>query len=245
MREESKKQMMRRLRKGKKESGLTNSGIRMIILAIFPKRDVETDAFFNNLLAYFSLLATRTRLGVDATKFTTFSNLMGGPRLPTNVPPNTNATPHTWNYVYPLAKDSATKTKPLMDEKDELIVSIKASIWNMYSNIPDANLLPVDITTTHINPRGSHADPTPEPALITVLITITLEPLGGGKMAATFANPHGDIKIPFVGASIQWGYSLIPINATPAVPSQPLTLDDVRAALQAFTATQGVPAGID
>ena len=36
-----------------------------------------------------------------------------------------------------------------------------------------------------------------------------------------------------------------PSEATADVPSQPITLDDVRAALQALTATQGVPAGVE
>ncbi len=219
MKIETAKQMLRRLWNGKKESGLTNRQIRIIILAIFPTREGDLDAYFNNVQGYLTLAATRTRLGVDATKFATFNGLMGGPRLPTGTPPNTNSTPHTWNYVYPLEKDYTTKTKPLVDEKDELIVSIKAAIRDVYSNIPDANLLPVDITTTHIVPKANHADPTPEPEEIVITVGITLTPLGGGKMEAVFTTPTGAIAMPFLGVTIQIAYSIIPINATPPVPS--------------------------
>ena len=54
--------------------------------------------------------------------------------------------------------------------------------------------------------------------------------------AAEFASKQVPLDLPEANPA--------PSEATPVVASEPLTLDDVRAALQAFTATQGVPAGI-
>jgi hypothetical protein len=99
-----------------------------------------------------------------------------------------------------------------------LVVSIKAALRNMYGDIPDNALLPIDTTTLHIVPKSQHADPTPEPPEITIGVTIKLIPLGNGKMEALFIMPNGDIAIPFIGVSIEYAYSLIPQNAVPPIP---------------------------
>jgi hypothetical protein len=214
---ETPKQMKRRLRANKKANGLTNGQIRYIILTIFPSRDDSLDAYFNNVLGYFTS-AVQTRLHVDSVKWGVFTGLMGGPRLPTGTPPNTNSTPGTWNYVFPLEKSSATRTTPLVVSKDELIVSIKAALRNVYSDIPDSALTPTDTTVTHIVPKSQHADRGPEPEEITILVTIKLDSLGGGKEEVLFLMPNGDIAMPFLNANVEYSYSLIPMNAVPPVP---------------------------
>src|ERR1019366_5893064 len=114
-------------------------------------------SYFNGSLSYLTP-AVQTRLHIDPLKFAVFSGLMGGPRLPTGTPPNTNSTPGTWNYSFPLEKSSASRTTPLVESKDGLIVSIKAAMRNMYADIPDNALLPIDTTTLHIVPKSQHAD---------------------------------------------------------------------------------------
>ena len=213
------------LRQTKKDNGKSNSQIRIIVLSIFPKTDAGLDTYYNNLQAYLLAPATQTRLHIDALKYGVFAGLMGGPRIPTGTPPNTNSTPGTWNYSFPMATNKATTNSVFVESKDSLKISIKEAIYNMFGDIPDNALNTTDIATTHIVPKRNHAHAVAEPPEITIGVTINLNPLGGGKMDAHFLTPTGDIAMPFPGVNIQVAYSLIPINATPAVPSPATSAD--------------------
>ena len=89
----------------------------------------------------------------------------------------------------------------------------------MFGDIPDNALTPTDTVTTHIVPKKNHAAHVPEPPEIVIDVTITMTPLGNGKMEVHYSMPNGDIAMPFPGVNIQIAYSLIPINAVPPVPS--------------------------
>ncbi len=206
------------LRKHKSENGYTNSQIRIIVLLMFPAKDVDFNTYVNAVQGYLTP-AAQTRLHIDSVKFGVFATLMGGPAIPGGTPPGTNSTPHTWNYVYPLEKNSATFTHPLQDEKVLIEGQLKVAIRNMWTDVPDSVITITDTTVLHLVKRADHADPTPEPEKIDVLVKIALDPVGGGNVWCDFTKMTGGGGKLNDFVQIEIAYSLIPINAVPPVPS--------------------------
>lgn len=206
------------LRKHKSENGYTNSQINGIVLLMFPVKDADFNVYVNAVQGYLTP-AAQLRLKIDPLKFAVFAGLMGGPAIPTGTPPGTNSTPHTFNYVYPLEKSSATFTHPLKDEKVLLEEQLKVAIRNLWTDVPDSVITITDTTVLHLVPKASHADPTPEPEKIDVLVKISLDPVGGGNVWCDFNKMTGGAGKLNENVQIEIAYSLIPINATPPVPS--------------------------
>lgn len=170
------------MRKMKDELNLTGCEIRIIILMVFPNKDVDLDSYFNQAYSYLANAGIRSRLHIDVDNYTALVDLMGGPRDPLANPPNTNGTPGTWNYVYPLEKAKGTFTHPLKTEKDKLIIQIKAAFATIFSDIPDSAILPADTTNLLIKPKSSRKKRQNVPKEITEVVHVFLIPLGGGKM---------------------------------------------------------------
>jgi hypothetical protein len=224
MRELTDKEMQEILRDLKIENGLDNRKVEVIVLLLFSRKDLENDAYFNKINGYLTSSAVQTRLKIDPIKFATFQGLLGGPRLPTATPPNTNGTEHTWNYVYPLEKQKATFTHPLKTEKDTLLGKIKAAIVDMYGDIPDNAINKTDTKTLGIKKKSDRKKRTNSPEEIKGSVTIKLIPLGGGKVwviCTTGVSSNRPSKLNKM-VNIELAFSLIPINATPPVP-QPAT----------------------
>src|ERR1035437_629826 len=165
-------------------SSVFNIELMIIILLIFPTKDIELDTYFNSVFAYLTP-AVLLRLHITVANFTTFSDLMGGPRTPVGPPPGTNGTAHTWNYVYPLEKAKATHTGDLKTEKQTLKVQIKAAILVMYADIPDNAIILLDTTTLGITKKANRKKAVKDPAKITVLVVFGITALGGGQMRIT------------------------------------------------------------
>jgi hypothetical protein len=178
----SPKKLTRYLRNRKGINKLSNSEIRLIILIVFPIKDADLDGYFNNARAYLTTASVQTRLHVDADKFATLNGLMGGDRTFTASPPNTNGTPDSWNYVYPLEKSKATFTHPLKTWKDKLAVKIKAAFMDIFSDIPDSAIKQVDTDNLFIKPKSQRKKRTNTPTQITEKAYPMLIPLGGGQM---------------------------------------------------------------
>ena len=133
------------------------------------------------MLAFFNLIATREKYLVVEDKWTVLIGLMGGPPIPGGTPPGTNSTEHTWNYVYPLESKKSTYTDPLKTEKDNLIISIKEAINNIYSDIPDSKIDIALTSATGLKKKADRAAPT-EPEQIVELVIIGIVSMGGGNM---------------------------------------------------------------
>lgn len=150
----------------------------IIILSIIPNTDAGRDTYYNSINGYLTT-TVRTRLGINAAKFTVFTNLIGGPRVITGTPPNTNSTAGTWNFVYPQQKIKATTTETLTIAKDGLIVSIDAAITDMFSDIADSAITATDTSNLNIKPKSARKKAQLTPEKITELIYPVVESQGG------------------------------------------------------------------
>ena len=196
-----------------------------MVLGIFPNTQSDKNIYYNSVLAYITPAAVQTRLKIVAAKFTTFKNLIGDPPSPTGTPPNTNSTEHTWNYVFPLAENVSTSTKPLRDERVSMITLIENALYDVYSDIPDSVIKETDTLNLGIKPKSDRKKPTLEPALITSLVVIGLKALGGGNVQTTCRTSSDNKKASKLNENtdIEFAYSLIAPGETP-----PATADECK-----------------
>jgi hypothetical protein len=196
----------------------------LIILSIIPEDDAGRDAYYNGVVGYL-IPAVVTRLLISAAHLTAFTNLIGPARSFTGTPPNTNSTPGTWNYIYPLQSNKATRTTTLTTAKKAIIKAINTAIHNMYADIPDNVIIPADTAALNIVPKANRQDPT-DPAKITALVIPVVEALGGGKIRVKSKQSASAKRGKKLNDAVEIEFSYILVDArTGAIPATvPVTI---------------------
>lgn len=120
----------------------------------FPSRDGDFDNYANSKYAY--LKANEARLGINSAGILA---ILGPPPTPAGPPPGTNATPGTWNYVYPLESNPETFTHPLKLQKDSLRAQLETAFRTVYGDIPQSVLTADDRTALNLPERDTVPTP--------------------------------------------------------------------------------------
>jgi hypothetical protein len=196
---------------------------------------------FNEVLAFFNLIATRHSYGVDEDKWTIMVALMGGPPIPGGTPPGTNSTAGTWNYVYPLESKKATYTDPLKTEKNKLIKKIKDALNDVYSDIPDSKIDIALTSATGLTAKANRAAGT-EPEFIEELVIIGLVSPGGGDMKVICRKEAMSSRGSKFNkrCDIEFAYSIVAAGDTP-----PASAKDCKITALATKATSILELGSD
>ena len=193
--------------------------IQFIVLSLFPSKEADKNEYYNSVLGYLTPTATKTRLHINATKFTTFSDLIGDPASPSETPPNTNGTPHTWNFVYPQVSNTLTYTRALKNEKRSLIVTIEAALRDLFSDIPDSAIIPEDTLALGIRAKSDRKKAEKDPPKITELVVIGLKSLGGGMVEVSCRTSSDTKKVSKLNPSVEIELAYSILDKGEAVPA--------------------------
>lgn len=109
---------------------------------IFPTKDAERNTYYNTVIPYANDPANQARLGItDGVINPIVASLA------------------TWNLAYPQAKNDATSTKVLIQQKDDLIEEIEEALSEMYDDIPASTLTLTDRNTFNLKERDTITTP--------------------------------------------------------------------------------------
>ena len=110
----------------------------------FPTKDGDRNTYYNTAIAYIAVPANKARLGVSDDRVTSAQDLLT-----------------QWNTTYPLAKNPATSTKTLIQDKDGLINDIEDALREIYGDIPASVLTTTDRNTLNLKERDAITTPRP------------------------------------------------------------------------------------
>jgi len=161
----------------------------------FPGKEADLNLYFQIAIAY--LLANATRLLITVPNQDLISGLLDD-----------------WNDFYPKTQNNNTRTKSIVDLKNNTKVSLIATLRDIYADIPASILTVEDRNTLNISDRSATRTRVPVPTTIPIGQVDTSRRL---EHTISFTNEDGATAKPFGVRGCQIWYKV----GTPAVdPSE-------------------------